>query len=146
MKVFISWSGERSGRVATALRDWLPRVIQAVEPWISSGSIEPGVRWSDALAEALDGLDYGILCLTPENLKSEWILFEAGALSKTVSKSRVMPYLLGFEPHQLEGPLAQFQAARADKAGTLRILNSLNSVAMGGGLSSGVLLDAFEMW
>lgn len=34
MKVFISWSGERSGRLAAALQRWLPRVnvVNLAEP------------------------------------------------------------------------------------------------------------------
>lgn len=32
MKVFISWSGERSQALAQALRDWLPLVLHFVEP------------------------------------------------------------------------------------------------------------------
>lgn len=44
MKVFLSWSGERSRLVATALHEWLPQVINAVEPFISS-NIDAGARW-----------------------------------------------------------------------------------------------------
>jgi hypothetical protein len=40
MKIFISWSGELSHRVALELRDWLPMVINALEPYVSSKDIE----------------------------------------------------------------------------------------------------------
>lgn len=146
VKVFISWSGERSGRLATALQQWIPRVIQAVSPWLSSGSIEPGERWSDEVATALEEMQSGVLCLTPENRSSPWILFEAGALSKAVSKSCVIPYLLGFEPRELEGPLAQFQAVRADAAGTLRLLSAINTAQGEPLLAPDMLAEAFQMW
>ena len=110
MRVFISWSGSRSNSLATFLEQWIPRVIQVVEPWVSSASIDPGTRWSDEVSRALEDLQFGILCLTPENLTSPWILFEAGALSKIVLKSHVVPYLFGFEPglthHNSESGLA----------------------------------------
>ena len=42
MKVFISWSGERSRKVAELLDEWLQCVIQAVKPFMSSKGIERG--------------------------------------------------------------------------------------------------------
>jgi DNA-binding XRE family transcriptional regulator len=146
MRVFISWSGEHSGEVAKALQQWLPKVLQAVRPWLSSASIDPGARWSDEVAGALEELNFGILCLTPENLTSAWLLFEAGALSKTVSESRVVPYLLGLAPRDLQGPLAQFQAVPADEAGTLRLLNSLNLAAADKSVAEETLKETFELW
>ena len=44
MKVFISWSGERSRLVAQELGPWLKKVIQSVEPWIST-DMERGIKW-----------------------------------------------------------------------------------------------------
>ena len=34
MKVFISWSGQRSKTVALAFRDWLPLMFETIEPWM----------------------------------------------------------------------------------------------------------------
>ena len=86
MKVFISWSGERSRSIAEALREWLPDVIQAVKPWLSAEDIDKGARWSSDLAHELEDAHVGVICLTPENLEEPWIHFEAGALSKTTRK------------------------------------------------------------
>lgn len=42
MRVFVSWSGERSREVAKAFRDWLPLVLHYAEPWVSDADIEAG--------------------------------------------------------------------------------------------------------
>ena len=118
MKIFISWSGPRSKAMAEALKDWLPNVIQSIDPWVSSSDIDAGMRWTPALAEELQQTQLGIICLTIENLSAPWLLFEAGALSKIIDKTRVCPYLMGLEPTEVTGPLAQFQAVKAEKDGT----------------------------
>jgi hypothetical protein len=143
MRIFISWSGHRSGKVAGHLLQWLPKVIQFVRPWVSSSSIDPGTRWSIEIGQALEENHFGILCLTPENLTAPWILFEAGALSKAVSHARIIPYLLGFDPRELQGPLAQFQAVQADRTGTLQLLVSLNTAAAE---PLDALEETFDLW
>ena len=42
MKVFISWSGNKSHKVAMIFREWLPSVIQSLEPYVSSEDIDKG--------------------------------------------------------------------------------------------------------
>ncbi len=75
MKIFISWSGEPSLRLAVALRDWLPSIIQSVEPWMSSEDIEKGARWSHELAKCLEESKVGIICVTEDNRDSPWATF-----------------------------------------------------------------------
>ena len=91
MEIFISWSGPRSKAIAKALNDWMPKVIQGVKPWMSP-DIPSGARWQAEIADRLDKNMVGVVCLTPENLNAPWLLFEAGALSKHVSDSRVCTY------------------------------------------------------
>jgi hypothetical protein len=94
--VFISWSGDRSEKMAAALYSWLPMVLQSAKPWMSKEDIEKGSRGLDEIGKALDAMSVGIICLTPENVEKPWILFEAGALSKAMGeKTRVCPYLFG---------------------------------------------------
>jgi hypothetical protein len=109
-EVFISWSGEQSKSFAEALRNWLPKIVNAVEPWLSSADIDKGARWSADVAAKLEASKIGIICLTPGNMHSDWILFEGGALSKTITNTHVCRVLIGLEPSALHGPSAQFQA------------------------------------
>jgi len=126
--VFISWSGERSKRAAEALREWLGAVLQNARPWMSDTDIEKGSRSFDEIARALEGMKIGIICLTPENLTSEWLHYEAGALSKTVDpKTRVCTYLLAdLESATLKPPLSWFQWTRANKSDTRKLIGTIN--------------------
>ena len=80
MKVFISWSGERSKVVADTLRVWLKDVIQALYPWISGSDIEKGTWGGLEIAKELYESRVGIFCVTRENLPSPWML-EAEVIS-----------------------------------------------------------------
>jgi hypothetical protein len=114
MKVFISWSGDRSKAIAEELRDWLPTVVQSLEPFISTQDVPVGGRGLNVLASQLQDCSFGILCLTQENKQGPWIHFEAGALSKVIEASRVVPLLLDLKISDLTGPLVQFQAIAID--------------------------------
>ena len=146
MKVFISWSGERSKGVAQALRDWLPNVIQAIEPWMSEADVAKGARWGLDMARELDETRVGIICLTRENLSAPWILFEAGALSKTLEETYVCPYLLDVRPADLEGPLAQFQATLATNEDTRKLVQTINRALGDEALTEERVNKAFEVW
>jgi hypothetical protein len=147
MKVFISWSGETSRAVATALRDWIPNVLQYAQPWVSSHDIPSGRRWSHELGLQLQDMQTGILCLTSDNLASPWILFEAGALSKALNDSLVCPYLFRLESTVVEWPLAQFEWVKADKVGTEKLLETINNNATDASrLTEARLAVAFEKW
>ncbi len=93
MKIFISWSGDLSKTVAQHLGDWLKGVIQATEPWISTKNIDSGSVWFNKIRTELKDTSTGIVCLTKENLKQPWLLFEAGALAKGSDASRVCTLL-----------------------------------------------------
>ena len=129
MKVFISWSGKRSKALANALRDWLPMALQYVEPWVSDKDISAGDRWAQAVAGELESSNFGIICVTPENLHSEWVLFESGALSKSMLDAKVIPLLYGLEISDLSGPLSQFQAQKLEESGVMAIVKSINKVS-----------------
>ena len=124
MQVFISWSGERSKDTAETLKKYLPLIVQAVSPVIST-DIEKGTRWFSELSTTLDNTKFGICCLTQDNTASPWLLFEAGAMSKT-KETRVWTFLLNIEYKQIEYPLAQFQHTEFKKDDFLKLIKSIN--------------------
>jgi hypothetical protein len=146
MKVFISWSGERSKALAEELRQWLKLVIQTLEPWISTHDIDAGVRWLDALNKELSENSFGIICLTPYNQSEPWILFEAGALANKIEKSHVVPYLIDLEPSGIHfGPLSQFQAKRANRKETRELIDTINK-NLKNPLPDNQLEETFGVW
>jgi hypothetical protein len=154
VKVFLSWSGDLSRRIATALADWLPPVINAVEPFISS-EIEKGAQWATELSGELQGSRAGIICLTPDNLDSPWLNYEAGALSKSVTAddeaapARVWTYLFRLRAADVRYPLAQFQHTEASQDDTLRLMRGINQAVARCGertLTEPQLTRAFDRW
>jgi ribosomal protein L7/L12 len=126
MKVFISWSGDRSKAIAEELRDWLPTIVQSLEPFVSTQDVPPGGRGLNVLASQLQDCSFGILCLTQENKQEPWIHFEAGALSKVIDVSRVVPLLLDLKVSDLTGPLVQFQAIPIEeRSGVFSLIRAL---------------------
>ena len=123
----LSWSGERSHFIAQALYEWIPKVIQKLDGklWISSEDIRKGSKWSQVLAGELETLQLSIACLTPENLQSSWVSFEAGSISKGEASS-VITYLYDLEPGDISQPLGQFNHTRSTKEDTLKMMRDIN--------------------
>lgn len=125
MKVFISWSGERSRIVAEALREWLPNIINAVVPFVSQLDIEKGSVGAEVIGDQLRDSTFGIVCLTRDNQTRQWINYEAGALAKTVGddKTRVATLLIDIDsPAGVTGPLSAFQATKLRSQSDMKLL------------------------
>lgn len=146
MKVFISWSGAISHRVAVVLRDWLPSVIQSIQPYVSSEDIDKGARWSTDIAGELHASTYGLICLTKDNIVAPWINFEAGALGKSIDKSRVSPFLFRLKRSEVEGPILQFQSTVFEEEDVFKLLKSINDACGPDGLEAARLQKSFGVW
>lgn len=145
MDVFISWSGERSKAVATFLKERIPDIIQAAQPWMSDVDLEAGTRWVPEVATALEKTKFGIIWLTAENLYEPWIHFETGALAKTVEGTFVCPYLIHLEKSDIpNGPLNQFQAKCANEKETWELICTLNRALKDTALSEERLKRLFD--
>jgi hypothetical protein len=144
MEIFISWSGEPSGKIARSLERFLGDVIQGLEPFISFG-IEKGTRWRDEIGKRLERCKYGVVVLTKENMQSPWLVFEAGALSRDVASGRVMTVLAGLNNSDVEGPLGQFQHTGIRRDEILGLVCAINNLLTDGGqLSDERLGRAFD--
>ncbi len=147
MKVFLSWSGDLSHKIAIELREWLPFVIQSVEPYVSSEDIDKGSRWSIDIAKELENSSFGILCVTPLNIDAPWLNFEAGALSKAFSATNVSPLLFGLKPSDLKkSPLLQFQSTLYDKKDLFKLILSINTAIGKDKLDEAKLKLTFDVW
>lgn len=146
MKVFVSWSGDLAKGLAETLHSWLPRVIQAVRPYFSPEDVAKGARWSPEISRELEEARLGLLVVTKESVEAPWLVFEAGALSKSLSRAKVVPLLFGLEPTELRGPLVQFQAARFDKLDMKKVVRMINGELGDLALQSDVLDASFDVW
>lgn len=145
-RVFISWSGELSKALAETLKIWLPSALQNVSPYFSPEDIEKGSKWDSSIATELEESHVGLICLTPDNTEKPWILFEAGALSKSIERGRVCTVLFGIDPSQIQGPLLGFQATQFNKDDFRKLIRTINASAGEESLDPQVLDAVFEMW
>jgi hypothetical protein len=146
VEIFLSWSGRKSKAVAEAWRVWLPKVNPAFKPWLSTADIDKGARWATDVAERLEAARAGIICLTASNLHSEWILWEAGALSKTIKNTHVCTFLIGLDPSNVKPPLSQFQATRMTKDDIFALVSTLNAKLQDRAIPSSNLPETFAVW
>jgi len=132
MDVFISWSGKASHKMAETLVNYLPDMIQEIKPFIST-DIQKGSDWDTALSQNLRTTKCGIFCITPDNTKAPWLLFEAGAISVNIDNpdgagGLVMTLLLNVSSTDLDFPLARFQATNTLKPDFLKLLLGINGL------------------
>ena len=146
MKVFISWSGNLSKQIASVLKDWIENVLQGTEAWISADDIDKGSIWFGDISNQFTETSVGILCLTRENVVAPWVLFEAGALSKGLTKSRVCPLLVNLSHTDLKPPLSHFNATLPNREDMLKLTRTINAQNQKQPLGDDRLEKAFQIW
>jgi len=146
MKIFISWSGQRSHAVAELLNDWIKCVLQASNPWISSSGIAPGSLWFTEIINELRDTSVGIICITQENKDRPWLLFEAGAIAKGLATSRVCTLLIDLKSSDLKDPLAQFNHTQTDRDSMWKLVRMLNNALDIGKLEERTLAQVFDTY
>ncbi len=145
-KVFISWGGDLSKQLAEELSQWIPSVLQFVKPYFTPDDIEKGSHWESCIANELSTSNFGLICLTSDNLTRPWILFEAGTLSKNLGHSHVCPILFNVDPTTLNSPLSCFQTTQFNKSDFRKLIQTINNTCGEYKLSDIVLNKVFEKW
>ena len=125
MKIFISWSGDLSKRIADALNKWLPCLLQTIKIFYSPEDIEKGENWDQRIASELSECNYGLICLTSENVSAPWVNFEAGAIAKALG-SHVATLMININPSDIKGPLSRYQATKLEKTDFLHLIQDIN--------------------
>ena len=129
MSVFFAWSGVRSYKLASAFAACIG-ALSSAEPfrYFISSEIAPGTRWLDAVERAIDEADAIVVFLTPDNLRSPWAHFEAGAVSRKARDS-VYLYLVGVRPSDVGSPLGAYQGTEVTEEATRRLFARLHPTA-----------------
>ncbi len=129
MKVFMSWSGEKSRTFASVLKPWLELVLAGTDVWLSSEDIDKGTIWFTEIIGELERCHCGVICITRENHLAPWIHFEAGGMVKGLGKSRVATILLDIDYPELTQPLNQFNGLHINQEGALHLVKSFNKLS-----------------
>lgn len=146
MNIFISWSGDLSKQIGEIFKDWMPTVIQSIKPYFTPSDIEKGSRWENEISKKLSECSTGIIILTKENLKSQWMMFEAGALSNKLDKSRVCPILIEVDNTELTGPLSTFQTTKFSKEDIKQLMLNVNKQCGDNKLTDKVFEEVFKVF
>jgi len=126
VQIFLSWAGSKSHDVAQAFKEWLPTVLFAAKPWISSADIDKGGTWLTSIKEALaQSAGIGLFFVTREALASHWLLFEAGSVA-SLGHQRVCVVYVDIETSEIPPPLSLFQATKLVKEDVEKLVMSLN--------------------
>jgi hypothetical protein len=146
MDIFITWSGPRSLAVAEALKEYLPLIVNDFSPWLSEADINKGANWGTELTAALSRARAGIVCLTPSNLTAPWLLFEAGAIAKSVAeKPLACTLLIGLKSSDLSGPLTLFQDTKLTRDDLLKLVKTLNNALGEKAVKEAQIEKAFDL-
>jgi hypothetical protein len=128
LEVFVSWSRPASHQAAGAFQEWLPGVLPGVRTWTSSEDITRGASWFSSISAQLSKSGACLILITPENVGSAWLFYEAGAIAHAMPGALICPYLIGVKAGELSGtPLGHYQVTVFDKDDTWLLIRALNA-------------------
>ncbi|EPC88279.1 hypothetical protein Lpp124_10648, partial [Lacticaseibacillus paracasei subsp. paracasei CNCM I-4649] len=112
--VFLSWSGEKSKRLANSFKVLLINSLGLAteQVFISDTSIGHGDDWWMKIKTALSSAKVGIVFVTADNSEKPWLNYEAGILqAKFGENNKLIPVSTSTEFPKIDGktPLRRFQ-------------------------------------
>jgi hypothetical protein len=128
---FLSWSGTLSGEIASYIKTDIldPLFEDFIEPFISS-EIGVGNLFAPEILERLKKSDFGIVCITAENIEKPWVSFECGGLVNNGKKDNLYVILVDISVDMLKRlnqPLSEFQAVHLDKDGIVNLIRKIST-------------------
>ena len=128
MKIFLSFSGDLSNKIAEATKVFLETVVPNIELFLSSVDISNGEIWQKSLINELSKCRFGLFILTRDNQDSAWIHFEAGALSKGDPANPIVPICFGFPIDELDSPIKIiYQGFSFEKKKMIELVHKINA-------------------
>lgn len=128
LEIFLSWSGPKSERLAQIFKNYIEDFFANATVYMSSEDIHGGEKWRDNIEKNLNDRNFSFIFLTPDNLKSKWIYFEAGALSKSMDSVKIQPFVYDLDPGDIGEPLSAFQARKLNKDNIRKTFVDLNDL------------------
>jgi len=108
-EIFISWAGDKARGYADNLYDLLkiafPNNIKLV---YLNKKEEEGALWSKNLFDAIKKVKLGIIILTHESIKSQWVNFESGGIFAR-KNSNIIPIYVDIDRKILESSKSPFR-------------------------------------
>jgi hypothetical protein len=101
--------------------------------------------WVTELQTALQESAAGVICLTPDNIHSQWLYSESRELLRVLKRGFVYIYAVGIAPTELAGPLSNLHITQAQREDTLGLVKVLN-VSLPTPLPDDRLQRGFERW
>ena len=97
-KIFISWSKDTSKLIAQELRIFINNIFSSAIELFFSPEIYKGTCVDKEIHENLLSCSKCIVCITADNFKNPWLLYESGVIygsnyNKSNNKSIIVPIL-----------------------------------------------------
>lgn len=131
MKIFFSWSGHLSKKVAKFFKPWLIEKIfpgENVEIFISEEDIEYGSEWYTRIKNELISCNLAVIFLTPDNMNAPWLNFEAGAIAIGEETRPLITFLIDVPINTIKSPLKNYQCFNLSLEATKKLISNIKSI------------------